>query len=52
MNKEILDRLEWFLYGGDGDTHELWCDPQTNKIYKVPIEIVRDWDNIEEQEQA
>ena len=43
------DRLEWFLYGGDGDEYELWHDPHTAKIYRVPIKIVRDWDNITEE---
>ena len=42
------ERLEWFLYGGDGDEYELWQDPSTGKIYRVPIEIVRDWENITE----
>jgi hypothetical protein len=49
MDKEILDRLEW-IHGGDGVEYEQWEDPKTKKIYIVPIEIVRDWDNIEEKE--
>ena len=49
MTDEILERLEWFLYGGYDDEYELWQDPSTGKIYRVPIEIVRDWDNITEE---
>ena len=48
MKKEILQRLEWFE-GGDGVEYEYWQDPKTSKIYWVPIEIVRDWDNIQEK---
>ena len=48
MNKEIMDRLEW-IEGGDGVEEEYYQDPETKKIYIVPIEIVRDWDNIEEK---
>lgn len=47
MTEEILERLEW-IHGGDGVEYELWQDPQTKKVYNVPIEIVRDWDNITE----
>jgi len=46
--EKIEQRLEWFLYGGDGCEYELWQDPNTGKIYRVPIEIVRDWGNITE----
>ena len=46
MNKEILERLEW-EHGGDGVEYECWRDPKTDKRYNVPIEILRDWDNIE-----
>lgn len=46
---DLSDRLEWFLYGGDGDEYELWKDPHTGKLYRVPIQIVRDWDNITEE---
>tara|TARA_R110001632_G_scaffold209513_2_gene334265 strand:+ start:230 stop:406 length:177 start_codon:yes stop_codon:yes gene_type:complete len=44
--KCLLDRLE-FTDPGDGWSYEVWVDPITNKNYKVPIEIVRDWSNIE-----
>ncbi len=49
MNKEILERLEW-KHGGDGVEYEFWEDPKTGKIYNVPIEVVRDFDNAEEVE--
>ena len=48
MNKEILERLEW-IEGGDGVEYEHWFDPKTGKTYVVDIQIVRDWDNIEEK---
>ena len=49
MTKEILERLEW-EHGGDMIEYEFWRDPVTNKLYNVPIEIVRDFDNAEEVE--
>ena len=47
MNDEIIARLEFFeeTYAGEIET---WIDPVTNTYYHVPIEIVRDFDNIEE----
>tara|TARA_R110001632_G_scaffold175286_1_gene294991 strand:+ start:224 stop:559 length:336 start_codon:yes stop_codon:yes gene_type:complete len=42
----LLDRLE-ITEEGDGCSYEVWVDPDTNKYYIVPIEIVRDWVNIE-----
>ena len=47
MDKEIIARLEFFeeTYAGEIET---WIDPVTNTYYHVPIEIVRDFDNIEE----
>ena len=47
MNKEILKRLQW-IHGGDAVEYEFWQDPKTSKIYNVPIETVRDFDNAEE----
>jgi hypothetical protein len=47
MDKEIIERL-YFYDSGDGVEYELWKDSLTNQVYKVPIEIVRDWDNIKE----
>ena len=32
---------------GDGVSHEIWVDPETEKRYRVPIEIVRDFNNME-----
>ena len=49
MNKEIIERLEWYD-GGDGVTYEYWIDPETRKTYLVDIEIVRDFENAEEEE--
>jgi len=46
VNKEIIDRLVYVyeMYAGE---MELWQDPVTTKLYHVPIEIIRDWDNSE-----
>ena len=46
MNKEIKERLQWHE-NGDGVEYEFWKDPFTNQIYRVPIEIVRDFDQAE-----
>ena len=51
--QEILDRLvkvqipfnPYYRIGVDSET---WTDPITQKKYYVPIEIVRDFDNLEE----
>lgn len=43
MDKEIIERLEWHD-GGDGVEYEFWKDPETEQLYSVPIEIVRDFD--------
>ena len=51
MTKEILERLEW-EHGGDMIEYEFWRDPVTNKLYNVPIEIVRDFDGAEEVERT
>ena len=34
---------------GDGVSHEYWQHKETKDVFKVPIEIVRDWDNSELQ---
>ena len=46
MTDEIIARLEYFeeTYAGEIET---WVDPVTKTYYHVPIEIVRDFDNIE-----
>jgi hypothetical protein len=46
MNKEIIERL-YFYDSGDGVEYELWKDSLTNQVYKVSIEIVRDFDSAE-----
>ena len=46
MNKEIIKRLEWHD-GGDGVEYEFWKDPETGQLYRVPIEIVREFDQAE-----
>lgn len=40
-NKLIAD-LEWYD-GGDGIEYEIWIDTDTDQLYKVPIEIVRNF---------
>jgi len=47
ITKEIVDRLEWYD-GGDGIEYEKWIDPETNIIWRVPIEIIRDFYDAEE----
>jgi len=44
ITPEIIDRLEWYDMG-DGIEFELWIDTKTEILYRVPIEIVRDFDN-------
>jgi len=46
MDPKILQRLCIVHEGGDGVEVEIWQDPVTSIYYEVPIEIVRDWDNI------
>lgn len=41
------DALE-FHEGGDGVEYEVWRDEKTDKLYRVPIEIVRDFSDMEE----
>tara|TARA_Y100000361_G_scaffold148491_1_gene161385 strand:- start:347 stop:787 length:441 start_codon:yes stop_codon:yes gene_type:complete len=36
-----------FNDGGDGVEYEYWKHSVTQEVYKVPIEIVRDFDNLE-----
>lgn len=43
--EQIIEKLEHYDLG-DGVTYEYWIEPDTKMIYQVPIEIVRDWDNI------
>ena len=40
MKKEIIDRLQC-ANGGDGETYEYWFDPQTEKLYEVPLRVER-----------
>ena len=47
MKEEVIDRLEWYD-GGDGIEYEVYQDPVTKKLYKVEIEIVRNFKNVEE----
>lgn len=44
MKQEIIDRLEW-ADGGDGVTYEYWFDPEAEKLYEVPMAIVREFDD-------
>ena len=46
MTDEIIARLEYVeeTYAGEIET---WHDPVADTYYHVPIEIVRDFDNIE-----
>ena len=44
-DNEFMNRLE-FTEDGDGVEYEIWKDTKTGILYNLPIEIVRDWDNI------
>ena len=47
--QEIIDRLKYdYEFEQDGLDSETWIDPITQKKYYVPLEIVRDFDNLEE----
>ena len=47
--EEIINRLKYdYEFEQDGVDSETWIDPITQKKYYVPIEIVRDFDNLEE----
>ena len=46
MTDEIIARLEYFEETIAGEV-EIWLDPVTGDYYHIPIEIVRDFDNIE-----
>ena len=45
MTDEIIGRLEFFEVTTAGEI-ETWVDPVTKTYYHVPIEIVRDFDDI------
>ena len=47
FKQQIIENLEWYDSGA-GVEYEIWIDMETEKLYNVPIEIVRDWDNIKE----
>lgn len=44
ITPEIIERLEFFD-GGDGVEYEVWIDIKTRLTYRVPIKIVRDFNN-------
>ena len=46
ISNEILSRLEYL--DGDGLNFEYYEDPETGKIYRVDLELRRDWDSAEE----
>jgi hypothetical protein len=43
--EDIINRLE-FWDSGDGVEFEYWRDTETEFVYQVPIEIVRDFNEI------
>ena len=47
MEENIFDNLE-ITEGGDGVEYEVWKDKTIDKLYSVPIEIQRNWDEIKE----
>lgn len=47
MTNKVIERLEWYD-GGDGVEYEVYQDPVTKKLYKVEIEIVRNFEDAEE----
>lgn len=44
-HEDVVARLV-YDHGGDGVEWERWVDPKDGTAYEVPIEIVRDWDNM------
>ena len=46
MEQYIRNRLEYVEETFAGE-YETWVDPVTNTYYTLPIEIHRDWDNIQ-----
>ena len=49
QNKDFTKNLEMAEVEGDGWSFEVWVDPTNGVHYNVPIEIVRDWSNMEER---
>ena len=49
MEQYIRNRLEYVeeTFAGEMET---WVDPVTNTYYTLPIEVYRDWDNIQQIE--
>ncbi len=49
MKQYIRNRLEYVeeTFAGEMET---WVDPVTNTYYTLPIEVYRDWDNIQQIE--
>lgn len=41
-----FDLGDYEIIGGDGVEHELWEHKSTKKLVTIPIEIVRDFDNL------
>ena len=42
MKTTEIENLEWYE-SGDGTEYEIWIDTSTNQLYKVPIEILRNF---------
>lgn len=47
QEQALKDRLEFHEPGKDSE-HEIWIDWKTMKKYKVSVEVIRDFDNMEE----
>lgn len=47
INKELMQRLQYVeeTYAGESET---WVDPKTKRYYRIPITIVRNWEDIQE----
>ena len=42
----LIDRLEFYELGCDTE-HEIWIDYKIMTKYKIEVETIRNWDNIE-----
>ena len=48
-NNDVIDRLQRleFFDGGDGVEYEYWRDSESKLMYEIPIEIVRDFSDLD-----
>lgn len=49
ISDDKIDIKDLYVVGGDGVEFELWEHKHTGEIYRIEIEITRDFDNIKKQ---